>query len=146
MSRRNPPPEPERVVSFTVPHLTPPSVNHYKHPVIYTGRDGYLHRGYKRGKEANAFYDAVAIFAKGRTVAPLTDSERRKVHYQIGADVWLGPHQRLDADNSGKVICDALQNARVIHSDAFVKNFQVTIHKDDRANPRTEIAVERLED
>ena len=68
----------EEVVAFTVP-LVPPSVNHAYAPTMYTGRDGYGHRGRKLTKEAKAFKAAVAIFARGRTVAPATDKERRVV-------------------------------------------------------------------
>lgn len=134
-------------MTFTVPHLTPPSVNHYKNQCIYTGKDGYLHRGYKRGAEANAFYDAVAIFARGRTVAPPTDAERRKVRYGVRIDIYLPHRARLDFDNGLKCGCDALVNAGVIHSDAKVDggHSNCIIHRDDRDNPRTEYTVERLE-
>ena len=135
----------EEVVTFTVPHLTPPSVNHYKKPTKYIGKDGNLHNGYKLTGEAKAYKDAVAIFARGRTVAPLTNSERRKVKYRVEVHVYLGPRQRLDADNCGKLLCDALENAGVIHSDAFVEDFRVRPHKDERDNPRTEFVVSRME-
>jgi hypothetical protein len=72
----------ESCVSFTVP-LIPPSGNHYKKPCKYIGRDGFLHLGFKLTKETKAYYDAVAIFARGRTVAPYTDAERRKVRYAV---------------------------------------------------------------
>lgn len=133
----------EDCICFTVPHLTPPSVNHYKQPTKYLGKDGNLHSGFKLTAQAKAFKDAVAIFARGRTVAPLTNSERRKVRYCVHVDVYLGHNQRLDADNCGKLLCDSLQNAGVIHSDAFVGDFHVFIHKTDRQTPRTEFTVSR---
>ena len=136
----------EDLVAFTVPYLTPPSVNHYTKPCKYIGKDGYLHTGRKLTAEAKAFKDAVAIFARGRTVAPLSNSERRKVKYRVEVHVYLGPLQRLDADNCGKLLCDSLEDAGVIHSDAFVGDFRVRPHKDDRQNPRTEFTVSRMED
>lgn len=135
----------EDEVTFTVPNLTPPSVNHYKQPCVYRGRDGRTHRGMKLTPEAKAFKLAVAIFARGRTVAPLTNKERCNVRYRVLVDVYLGPNQRLDADNCGKLLCDGLQDAGVIHSDAFVGDFRVRPHKDDRENPRTEFTVSRME-
>jgi Holliday junction resolvase RusA-like endonuclease len=134
----------EDVVAFTLP-LTPPSVNHYKRPTMYTGRDGNVHRGYKLTGEARAFKDAVAIFARGRTVAPASDRDRRKVKYKVEAHVYLGPRQRLDADNCGKLLCDALEDAGVIHSDAFVADFRVFPHKDRRYDPGTTFIVSRME-
>jgi Holliday junction resolvase RusA-like endonuclease len=136
----------ENEVAFTVPHLTPPSVNHYKQPCVYRGRDGQRYKGMKLTPEAKAFKLAVAIFARGRTVAPVTNSERSKVRYSVIADVYLGKAQRLDADNCGKLLLDGLQDAGVIHSDAFVEDFRVRPHKDDRENPRTEFIVSRIEE
>ena len=135
----------ENEVAFTVPHLTPPSGNHYKKPTIYTGKDGYAHRGFKVTPEAKAFKDAVAIFARGRTVAPATKKERDQVRYRIGVHVVLGPKARLDCDNSAKVAVDALQAAGVIHSDAKVIECSLTIDRNCRQNPRTEFFVTRLE-
>jgi Holliday junction resolvase RusA-like endonuclease len=135
----------EEIVAFTVPWLTPPSTNHYTRTCYYTGKDGQAHKGKKLTPEARAFKDAVALFARGRTVAPVKNSERRKVRYEVRMDIYLGPNQRLDADNAGKVGIDALVNCGVIHSDAYVAPFIVTTHKDDRTNPRTEYLVTRLE-
>ena len=146
MSSRNPPPPVEEVVTFTVPYLTPPTANHYKKPCLYTGKDGFLHRGFKRGPEADAFYDAVAIFARGRTVSPQSDGERRRVRYGVRIDVYLGPHARMDFDNAWKCGLDALKNAGVIHSDANVdgEESKCVLHKDQRDNPRTEYTVRRV--
>lgn len=138
-------PEPEKIVTFTVPYLTPPSVNHYTKPCMYTGKDGLPHRGKKLTKEAIAYRDAVAIFARGRTVAPLTDAERRRVRYRIVVRVVLGYKQRLDSDNSLKVAIDSLTNCGVIHSDAYSEDSRALIVKNDRQNPRTEFTVERME-
>jgi hypothetical protein len=135
----------EEVVAFTVP-LVPPSVNHAYSPTMYTGKDGYSHRGRKLTKEAKAFKAAVAIFARGRTVAPLTDRERRTVKYAVQIDVYLGTGQRGDADNFNKIAVDSLVDCGVIHSDAFMRSCLVTVHKEDRLNPRTEYAVARERD
>jgi Holliday junction resolvase RusA-like endonuclease len=135
----------EDIVVFTVP-LRPPTVNHYWADTFYTGRDGYGHRGRKLTAEAKAFKAAVAIFSQGRTVAPATDAERRKVLYRVIAHVYYGPKMRGDADNFGKAICDSLQYAGVIHSDANV-DFRVVPHKDERdnpENPRVQFIVERI--
>ena len=113
---------------------------------MYTGRDGYAHRGFKVMPEAKAFKDAVAIFARGRTVAPATKKERDQVSYRLGVHVVLGPRARMDCDNSAKVAIDALQAAGVIHSDAKVIECALTIERNDRANPRTEFFVSRMED
>jgi Holliday junction resolvase RusA-like endonuclease len=131
-------------VAFTVPYLTPPSVNHYKKPTRRRNRLGNLVLGFRLTKTAIAFKDAVAIFARGATVAPVSDRDRAKVKYGIHAKVYLGKRQRLDNDNAGKVLYDALQYAGVIHSDAFVADGRIEIFKDDRENPRTEITARRL--
>jgi len=134
----------EDEVSFTVP-LTPPSVNHAYRPVMYTGKDGYAHRGRKLSKEATAYKHAVAIFARGRTVAPETDKERRTVRYSVELRIYLGRNQRLDADNAGKLAIDALVYAGVIHADHKV-GFHVHPPERDWDNPRTEYIVRRLLD
>lgn len=134
----------EKLIVFTVPGLLPPSVNHIYSTTYYTGRDGYGHKGKKISPEARAFKEAVAIFARGRTVAPLTNSERKKARYRVEVHLYLGPRQRLDADNGAKVAIDALTYAGVIHSDTSVESHMIP-HKDERDNPRTEYIVERLE-
>lgn len=134
----------EDEVSFTVPHLTPPSVNHYKQPSVYW-KNGIKQKGMRLTPEAKAFKDAVCMFARGRTVAPAKLSERRKVQYHVEIDVYLGKNARLDADNGNKLCLDGLQLAGVIHSDAFVHPLIVRPHKDDRQNPRTEFLVKRTE-
>jgi len=138
----------EDVICFTVPYLIPVTGNHYKKPCRYIGRDGYSHLGYKVTKEAKAYYDAVAIFARGRTVAPQTDKERKRARYSVRMDVYLGPRQRGDFDNFWKCGLDALVHCGVIHNDSAVdgKNSRAVVHKEDRENPRTEYLVTRLEE
>ena len=61
--------------------------------------------------------------------------------------VWYGPKQRGDADNQGKALLDSLVKCGMIHSDANVVNFNITVCKDERddpRNPRVEFQVERL--
>lgn len=136
----------ERVVCFEVP-LVVPSGNHYKKPCKYTGRDGFRHLGFKVTKEAKAYYAAVAIFARGRTVAPSTDADRKRVRYAVRIDVYLGAKQRGDFDNFWKCGLDALANCGVIHNDAAVDGDQskCVVHKDQRDNPRTVYQVTRME-
>lgn len=135
----------EQLIVFTVPGLTPPSTNHYKHPTWRHQRDGSRYLSFAVTAEAKAYRQAVRIFCQGRTVAPLTNSERSKTKYRVQVDVYLGKNQRLDADNAGKVALDALQWSGVIHSDAYVSQCQLNIHKDERDNPRSTFLVERLE-
>lgn len=130
-------------ISFTVPYLTPPSVNHYSRKRIWRDQRGNPILAVYKTKEAKAFLFAVAMFCQGQSVIPETAAEEKRVKYQVTVDVWLGPNQRLDADNAGKVALDALQYARVIHSDAYVSNCTLNIHKDERHNPRTQFTVAR---
>ena len=139
-------PEVEDLIVFTVP-LRVPSVNHLWETTMYTGKDGYGHRGRKLSKEAKAFYEAVGLFAQHRTVAPATDAERRKCQYKVKVEVWYGPKQRGDADNQGKALLDSLVKCGMIHSDANVTTFNINVHKDERddpRNPRVQFLVERL--
>lgn len=111
-------------LTFTVPGLTPPSVNHY---VKHT-RSG---RHYVT-KEAKAFKEAVVLFARGKAV----------IAERFGLEVWiyLGHGKRGDGDNFFKVLADSLVQAGVIHSDAAVDDW--ILHKRrDRTNARTEIRV-----
>lgn len=138
----------EDVICFTVPYLIPPSGNHFKRPCKYIGRDGSLHLGFKHTKEAKAYYDAAAIFAQGRTVAPASDPERKRARYSVRIDVYLGERQRGDFDNFWKCGLDALVHCGVIHSDAAVdgEHSKCIVHKDERHDPRTTYLVERLAD
>jgi len=137
----------ENAVSFTVPYLIPPTANHYKRPCKYIGRDGGLHLGFKVTKTAKAYYDATAIFARGRTVAPVTDAERRAVRYAVRIDVYLPPKARGDFDNFWKCGLDAIVHCGVIHNDSAVDGEQsrCVVHRDERDNPRTTYLIERLE-
>jgi Holliday junction resolvase RusA-like endonuclease len=137
----------EDVICFTVPLLVP-TANHYRDPVRFIGRNGYLRLGFKLTKEAKAYQEAVAIFAHGRTVSPATAAERRKARYTVQMDVYLGPRQRLDSDNALKVGIDSLVRCGVLHSDANVYESRAIIHKDERnnpENPRTQYLVTRME-
>jgi Holliday junction resolvase RusA-like endonuclease len=136
----------EQLIVFSVP-LFPPSVNHHTKDCYYTGRDGFAHRGKKLTPEAKAFVNAVALFARGRTVAPITDRDRRKTKYRVEIHVYFGPGQRGDADNFSKVTLDSLVKCGMIHSDTHVDT-RIVPHKDERSNPdnpRTQYIVERLE-
>lgn len=132
-------------LSFTVPYLTPPTVNHYKSPCRYTGNDGLYHLGFKLSKAAHAYYDAVAIFAQGQSVDPETKEARERTIYHVEVHIFLGQKQRGDDDNFAKCALDALQYARVIHSDAAVREPKIIVHRDERDNPRTVYHVTRLE-
>lgn len=113
-------------LSFTVP-LTPPSVNRY---VRHT-RSG---RHYV-SKEALAFKQAVAIFAKGRSVEAKL--------YQLDIHIFYGKGERGDLDNRAKCVLDGLQDAGVIKTDSAVAALNMGKHRDEH-NPRTEIRVRAL--
>lgn len=138
--------EVEQIIVFTVPYLMPPSGNHYKQPTRYMGKDGSLHLGFKLTKEAKAYYDAVSIFARGRTVAPNDATDRKRASYAVRIDVYLAPKARGDFDNFWKCGLDALVHCGVIHSDAAVdgERSNCVVHKDHRHNPHTVYLVERL--
>lgn len=139
--------EVEQLVVFTVPYLVPPSGNHYKRPTRYVGKDESLHLGFKLTKEAKAYYDAVAIFARGRTVAPQANIDRKRTSYAVRIDVFLPPRARGDFDNFFKCGLDALVKCGVIHSDAAVdgERSRCVVHKYQRGDPHTTYMVERLE-
>ncbi len=131
-------------VEFEIPGLTPPSVNHYLAKKIWRRRDGTSHIVALLTPEAQAFKFAVGVYARGLSVAPPFE-ERKKTRYNVTVDVYLGPRERGDADNFAKVCCDSLEDCGVIHSDANVQTCKVTVHKNERHNPRTHFQVERLE-
>jgi Holliday junction resolvase RusA-like endonuclease len=116
--------------------LVPPSVNHYKRPAIIHGVRTYI-----LTKEAKAYKAAVAIIARGDTLAPATDRERNHTRYRLTATVYLGKGQRADGDNLWKVLGDGLVEAGVIHSDAAVVDWRMTVAR-DRENPRTVVEIE----
>lgn len=122
---------------------TPPSVNHYKKPVMkFYGRE--RRKSFELTPEAILWRDLVWIAAAGRTIAPLTKRECDRVRYQLTARIYLGPGERGDGDNFWKCIADSLQHAGVIHSDARVRKWLLEVIDEDRANPRTEIVAEVL--
>lgn len=127
-------------IVFEVP-LTPPSVNHYKKPVRYKTRDG-MRQGFALTPEANAFHQAVGVFARGRTLVPATKAQQDKIRYTLWAKVFLGPGQRGDGDNFWKCLADGLVLAGVIHSDARVREWHLEVIDEERENPRTVICVE----
>jgi len=90
--------------------------------------------------EGKAFKEAVAIFARGASIAPSTAAEQREVRYALYVRVFLGKGQRGDGDNFWKCVADGLTEAGVIHSDARVKRWRLDVEDTDRENPRTEIA------
>jgi len=116
----------QRTVRFTVP-LTPVSVNQYKM------RSRYGH--WYVTDDAKAFKQAVAIFGR--------DSRLQAKAYGLRVTVYLGKGKKGDGDNFWKVIGDGLKEAGVIHSDAAVKDWSMTV-KRDWTNPRTEIEVRTL--
>lgn len=104
--------------------LIPPSVNHYKLPK----RGG---KGFYVSKEAKAFQAAVAS---------LTTGSIKKDWYYITITIFLGFNQKGDADNFNKVILDGLVKARIITTDARVKNCNTFVER-DALNPSTEITI-----
>jgi Holliday junction resolvase RusA-like endonuclease len=111
-------------LEFSIP-LTPPSVNSYV-------RHTKLGRHYQT-PDAIAFKEAVAIFARGRSV----EAEEFKVHIAV----YLGRGSKGDVDNFAKLPIDGLVAAGVIHSDAAIRRLTLEKHR-DWVNPRTEISIE----
>lgn len=70
-------------VTIGVP-VTPPSVNHYKVPVVFRGR-GKAHISFKETDEAKIFKMIFKNCAAGRTVAPETPSVQRRTTYVLTA-------------------------------------------------------------
>lgn len=126
-------------IIFTVP-FTPPSVNHYKKPVILRTRNGPV-KSYARTPEADRYREAVAIFARGQSLSPQTATERKNIRYGLTCTVFLGEGERGDGDNFFKCIADGLTAAGVIHSDARIRSWHIDVEDDDRQNPRTLICV-----
>jgi Holliday junction resolvase RusA-like endonuclease len=124
--------------------LVPPTVNHYKKPALFRRKSGGPPvRGMVLTKQAIAFKAAVAICARGETLAPAKESERRKVRYMLHAAVYLGKNQRGDGDNFWKCLADGLVEAGVIHSDAAVSTWVIDVAR-DRENPRTVVEISTL--
>jgi Holliday junction resolvase RusA-like endonuclease len=120
--------------------FTPPSVNHYKKPVVLKTRNGPV-KSFARTPEADRWREIVAILARGQSISPKTPAERNKVRYALTATVFLGKDEHGDGDNFFKCIADALANAGVIHSDARVRTWHIDVEDRDRGNPRTLICV-----
>ena len=137
-------PEVPRVVRFTVPHLTPPSVNHYKKPVRIRISGGETRQSYAVTAEGKAFKQAVCLFARGASVVPIDPKERKAVRYGLYVVVVHGKGETGDGDNYWKCIADGLEEAGVIHSDNRVKVWYLRVEDEDRENPRTEIRVSVL--
>ena len=98
-------------------------------------------------KQTKAYYEAVSLFARGETVAPQTDAERRRVRYSVEMDVYLGERQRGDSDNFLKCGLDALVKCGC---DSYRRGRgwrtqQVRRPQDERDNPRTIYQITRLE-
>jgi len=110
------------MIEFTVP-LVPPTVNHY----IKHTRSG---KHYVTG-EAQAFKDAVAIFARGQFV--------KAKKFAVTIRIVFGKGDRGDWDNFPKLVCDGLACAGVFRdlkgkrvSDAHVKDGRVILDCDSR--------------
>jgi crossover junction endodeoxyribonuclease RusA len=113
-------------ISFTVP-LVPPSVNGY---VRHTKKGGHYVTA-----EAKAFKEAVALFARGKSVSAES--------YRVSVELFYGKGVRGDLDNRAKVTLDALVDAGVIHSDAAIRELNMKKHRDAGAkHSRTFITVE----
>jgi hypothetical protein len=124
----------------------PPSGNHYKVPGLKFAGGGRRAFGFRLTREAQDFRNAVAYASRGRTIAPppMPRGLREKVRYALTVTVTLGAGQGGDGDNFWKCIADSLQAAGVIHSDARVRRWVLTVEDGDRENPRTEIRAEAL--
>ena len=120
-------------ILFDVP-LTPPSANHYKVPTSRFTSDG--RRIHKISDEAKAWFDALAIMAKGRELTGKT--------FCVEFCVYRAKGEKGDLDNYAKLILDGLVKARVlpVSDDAVVEMH--TYKARDPQNPRTQIQVTRL--
>jgi Holliday junction resolvase RusA-like endonuclease len=125
-------------VTITVPEI-PPSVNHYKEPIIVRFR-GKAHIGFKETQRAKNFKQLLAIMARGKSLDPITDKLRRRTKYRLRMIVFLGDGGRGDGDNFFKCVADGLVDAGVIHSDAAVLDWHAYVRR-DVLNPRTVITI-----
>lgn len=125
--------EPQEQAIFLVIPLEPPSVNHYKNriPGKYQP-DG--RQVFTISKEARAFLDAIAIFARGQQI------DHKHKHYRVEYCVFQGKGSKGDIDNYAKCILDGLVRASVIKSDAGVIDLHMSKRRDPD-NPRTEIRI-----
>jgi Holliday junction resolvase RusA-like endonuclease len=125
-------------LTIVLPGIIPPSVNHYKVPVSYHG-----HLAFKVTPAAKAFKRDLAVFARGDTIAPASEADRKKVRYSLRVIVFLGSGNRGDGDNFFKCVADGLEAAGVIHSDASIKDWHCYVRR-DADNPRTVITVKAI--
>lgn len=124
------------VLKFTVP-LVPPGVNHY---VKHT-RSG---RHYVTA-EASAFKQAVAIYARGRSVQGKS--------FSVTLMIVLGKGDRGDVDGFPKLVLDGMADCGIFEdrkgkrvSDAYVRDLRVILDCDARPeHGSTEITVEALQ-
>ena len=123
MKRQPKPDAGEKSIFFTVPFV-PPSVNMY---VRHT-RLGHHYLT----EEAKTFYEAVWVHSARRKV--------RGKQYEVTATIYLGKGQKGDTDNFAKVICDGLEKAGVIDSDAKITALHLFKQR-DLLCPRTAILV-----
>ena len=124
---------------FLVP-LLPPSVNHYKQP----NKGG----GYRVSKEARAFIDAVAIFARS-AAAPtwpwmLKTQKKHSPFYEV--DLIFRIHQPrfliVDSDNFEKVAFDALTHCAAISDDRYIKyHTNRAIPVEEKCDEKTEYTI-----
>ena len=120
-------------VNIEIP-LIPPSGNHYKIPTSRLRNDG--RRIFKLTPETKAWFDAIAIFAQGKTIG----GDRHRVEFCV----YLGKGQRGDIDNFCKTLLDGLVRARVLQTDDSVVEMHVYKERDpDR--PRTQILITEVE-
>jgi Holliday junction resolvase RusA-like endonuclease len=114
--------------------LTPPSQNHYMRYRVATMHGKPTVVAYP-AKEAKAWWNAVAVAGRGRSIAAK--------EYEIAYVVYQGSGERGDVDNYGKCLLDSLVRAEIIDSDHKV--FAMHAYKGrDRENPRTEIFIREL--
>lgn len=120
-------------LKFTVP-LTPPDVNHY---VRHTRKGGHYVT-----REATAFKQAVAVYAKGGFV--------QAKHFYIAIRVTLAKKQKGDVDGFPKLVLDGLADCGAFRdkngkrvSDAYVRGLYIFVDSTARpAEGYTEIVVE----
>ena len=122
--------------SFSVP-LVPPSVNHYKMP----NRRG----GWFITKEAQAFVDAVGIFANQASIPRPIAGE----FYDVTLNVYQARAKFLrgDSDNMEKVAFDSLTKAGVIRDDRYItRHTHRRIRVDAASQERTEYIIRGIEE
>jgi Holliday junction resolvase RusA-like endonuclease len=123
-------------VRLVIENEIPPSVNHYKVPIVIRGRISF-----KVTPEAKLFKTLIGYVArKAKTKLQPWNGETRNLRYRLRLVVYLGKKQRGDFDNFWKVVADGLKECGAIHSDDAVDDGHVYKRR-DRERPRTEITV-----